>query len=270
LAQSEVMSLHQSRGVDFYSFDNLTPWSELTQASFTRRGGVSQPPFDTLNASFAVGDDPESVAVNHRRMAAALGWPADRGVSVRQVHGRSAIVVGPEHVGARTVLEADVLVTDRPGILLMLRFADCVPVILWDPNRRVVALVHAGWKGTVLGAPAAAVEMLVTRYGSSPSSILAGIGPSIGPCCYEVGEAVVQPASRVFAGAGVLERQASGGVHFDLWGANVETLMRAGVPEERIAVSGLCTRCRSDLFFSHRASGGRSGRFAVVAGIRDE
>jgi polyphenol oxidase len=264
------MSLHRSGGVDYYSFDILAPWPDITQAAFTRRGGVSEPPFDTLNASFAVGDDPGAVAVNHRRMAAALGWPPDRSVSVRQVHGRNAVAVGPERVGAGTAIEADILVTDQPGILLMQRFADCTPVILWDPDKRVVALVHAGWKGTILGAPASAVEMMVSRYGSSPSSILAGIGPSIGPCCYEVGESVVQPASRVFAGTGVLQTQAGGSVHFDLWGANAETLMRAGVPEERIAVSGLCTRCRSDLFFSHRASGGRSGRFAVVAGIRDE
>jgi polyphenol oxidase len=269
LAQSEAMSLHHSHGVDFYSYDILARWPDLTQAAFTRRGGVSKPPFHTLNASYAVGDDPEAVAENHGRMAAALSWPAHRTVSARQVHGRNAVVAGPEHVGARPAPEADVLVTDRPGILLMLRFADCTPVTLWDPDRRVLALVHAGWKGTVLGAPAAAVEMMVTRFGSAPSTILAGIGPSIGPCCYEVGEDVVRPASRVFAGAGVLLKQAGAGVHFDLWGANAETLMRSGIAEERIAVAGLCTRCRSDLFFSHRASGGMSGRFAVVAGIRD-
>jgi polyphenol oxidase len=270
LAQSEVMSLHRSHGVDFYSFRTLDAWPQLAQAIFTRRGGVSKPPFDTLNASAAVGDDPAAVAVNRERMSAAIAWPEHRTVSVRQVHGRNALAVGPEHVGARPVSEADIVVTDQPGILLMLRFADCTPIVLWDPERYVVALAHAGWKGTVLGAPAAAVEMMVGRYGCSPANILAGIGPSIGPCCYEVGGAVVGPASRVFAGTDVLQRQAGGSVHLDLWGANAETLMRAGIAQERIAVAGLCTRCRSDLFFSHRASGGRTGRFAAVAGIRDE
>jgi polyphenol oxidase len=263
------MSLRHAGGVEYYSFDLLAPWPDLTHAVFTRRGGVSRPPFDTLNASRAVGDEPGAVAVNHQRMAAALGWPVDRIVSARQVHGRNVALVGPEQLGARTALEADIVVTDRPGILLMLRFADCTPIILWDPVRWVVALVHAGWKGTVLGAPSAAVEAMSSRFGSSPSDVLAGIGPSIGPCCYEVGDAVAKPASRAFAGSGVLQKQVGGGVHFDLWGANAELLMRVGVPEESIAVARLCTSCRSDLFFSHRASGGSAGRFAVVAGLRD-
>ena len=237
---------------------------------FTRLGGVSEPPVDSLNVSTAVDDDPGNVGANLRRVAAAVDWSPDRIVSVRQVHGRKAVVATPAMIGGRVPLEADALVTDEPGLLLMLKFADCTPVILWDHVRSVVALVHAGWKGTVLGVAASAVELMSEQFGSAPSDILAGIGPSIGPCCYEVGANVVVPASPLFAGTGSLVRQPDGGVHFDLWSANTETLRRCGLPEENISVARLCTRCHSDIFFSHRASGGATGRFAVVAGIRNE
>ncbi|MHB0867901.1 MAG: peptidoglycan editing factor PgeF [Chloroflexota bacterium] len=242
----------------------------MTQGAFGRSGGVSDPPFDSLNASYAVQDDPARVKANRDLMAQAVGWDPRRIVSANQVHGRRAVAVGRDHIGAPDLTETDALVTDEPGLLLLLKFADCVPVVLWDPVRRVVAVAHAGWRGTMAGTPAAALELMVDRYHSDPSDVLAGIGPSIGPCCYEVGAEVVAQAGQAFAGANVLQRGADGRVHFDLWSSNAETLMRAGVAEENIATARICTRCRHDLFFSHRAAGGLAGRFAFVAGIRDE
>ncbi len=264
------MKTHVSGCVPYYSFGLLDPWPGLSQAVFGRAGGSSAHPYDSLNASFAVQDDPERVKANRERMARALGWDPGRIVSARQAHGRSVAAVGREHLGAPDLPECDALVTGEAGVLLLLKFADCVPVILWDPVRRVVALVHAGWRGTILGTPGAAAEFMAERYGSRPSDLLAGIGPSIGPCCYQVGPEVVARAERAFAGACVVQRDAGGETRLDLWSANAETLMRAGVPEENIEVAGLCTRCRNDLFFSHRAAGGLTGRFGVVAGIRDE
>ena len=269
LQSSEAMNLQVSNGVSFYSFRILEPWPDLTQGAFTRVGGVSEPPYDSLNISFAVRDDPYRVELNRELMARAVGWDPARIVSARQVHGRRAVAVGREMIGMPDLPDTDALVTDEPGVLLLLKFADCVPIVLWDPVRRVVALVHAGWRGTVLAAPAAALELMQERYNTRPSDVLAGIGPSIGPCCYEVGAEVVGAASRVFAGTSVLQEE-DGSYRFDLWSANAETLMRAGVGEENIAVAGICTRCRHDLFFSHRAAGGLAGRFGVVAGIVDE
>lgn len=263
-----VMNIKESGGVSYYSFESLESWPSLTQAFFTRLGGVSQPPYDTLNVSFSVQDDPERVKLNRELAARAVGWDPGRIVSARQVHGRRAVAVGRGFVGAPDLPDTDALVTDEPGVLLLLKFADCVPVILWDPVRRVVGLVHAGWRGTVLGTPAAALELMGQRYGSRPSDVVAGIGPSIGPCCYEVGAEVVGAVSKVFGGTSVLQ-EADIGYRLDLWGANAETLMRAGVAEESISVAGICTRCRHDLFFSHRAAGGIAGRFGVVAGMRD-
>ena len=264
------MSIKQSDGVSYYSFHNMEAWPELTQAAFGRLGGVSERPFDSLNLSFAVDDDREKVRTNRSIAARSVGWDPARIVSVRQVHGRRATQVVVEMVGGPDLPDADALVTDEPGVLLLMKFADCVPVVLWDAVRRVVAIAHAGWRGTILGTPAAAVEMMVERYHSSPSDILAGIGPSIGPCCYEVGPEVEKGVSQVFGGAGVIHRNGDGSIHFDLWSANAETLMRAGIPEENVVTAGICTRCNSELYFSHRGSGGSTGRFGVVAGIRNE
>ncbi len=266
----QAMRIQSTNGIALYHFSLLDPWHQLTHGAFGRGGGVSAPPYDSLNASFAVQDDPEKVRANRSLMAQAVRWDPGRIVSASQVHGRQAVAVGRDRVGAPDLRETDALVTADPGVLLLLKFADCVPVILWDPVRRVVALAHAGWRGTVLGTPAAALEVMVEQFRTRPSDVLAGIGPSIGPCCYQVGAEVATVAGREFAGANVLQEDPSGGVRFDLWSANAETLMRAGVAEENIAIARICTRCRHDLFFSHRAARGLTGRFAFVAGIRDE
>ena len=265
------MNTKHADGLTYYSFPQMEPWPELTQAAFGRAGGVSEGPYSSLNVSFAVKDDAESVRVNRARMVGAVGWESHSAVGARQVHGREVVQVVREMAGGPDLPDCDALVTDEPGVLLLLKFADCVPITLWDPVRKVVGLAHAGWRGTILGIPGATVEFMVERYGSRPSDILAGIGPSIGPCCYQVGPEVVRLADQAFAGAGVVQRDSDAEMRLDLWTANSETLMRAGVPEEMISVAGICTRCHSDLFFSHRAVGGQlAGRFGVVAGIRDE
>lgn len=261
------MNRRISGGVPFYTFPAFDPWPDLTQAVFSRHGGVSDPPYDTLNLSFTGQDDPDRVRANRDLMARAVGWDPGRIVSARQVHGREVAVVGPEKIGAPDLPGTDALVTDQPGVLLLLKFADCVPIALWDPVRRAAALVHAGRRGTLLGVAVAAIERMVESFSSRPSDLVAGIGPSIGPCCYEVGPEVARLAGQAFAGTDVLARDPNGRVRLDLWTANAETLMRAGVAEENIDVSGICTRCRHDLFFSHRATGGHTGRFGVVVGI---
>ncbi|HEX2923759.1 MAG TPA: peptidoglycan editing factor PgeF, partial [Chloroflexota bacterium] len=209
------------------------------------------------------------VRTNRELMAHAVGWDPGRIVACRQVHGTHVVAATREMAGGPELQGVDALVTNEPGVLLMLKFADCVPVVLWDPVRRVVAVVHAGWRGTVARVPAAALHFMVTQYGSEPSDVRAGIGPSIGPCCYQVGQEVATKAEQVFTGTGVVSPGPDGTPHFDLWSANAETLMRSGVAEESVAISRICTRCRSDLFFSHRALGSPSGRFAMVGGIRD-
>jgi hypothetical protein len=274
--------------VPYLTLPGLDAQPGLVHAVFTRYGGVSRAPHHTLNTSLSVGDDPEAVAENRRRTAAALGAALDQCQWAHQVHGSQVAVVtelngqAPEAACSRVpeaacsrvpeaacsrVPEADALVTARTGVLLCLRLADCVPVLLYDPVRRAVGIAHAGWRGTVAGIAAATVEAMIRAFGTQPADLVAGIGPSIGPCCYAVSRDMVNspgpryrwPQSSV---------QVRGGVHYvDLWQANVQQLVDAGVPAKSVSVSGVCTACHTADFYSHRAERGRTGRFTAAIGL---
>jgi YfiH family protein len=153
--------------------------------------------------------------------------------------------------------KCDILITSSPDKTLLLCYADCTPVLLADARRKVVGVVHAGWRGSAVRAAGAAVEALGEAFGSNPRDIVAGIGPAIGPCCYEVGEDVFTAfADRPWLFANR---------RLDLWEANRQALIEAGVPSEQIEVAGVCTRCEAHHFFSHRANGGQpAGRFAAL------
>ena len=174
--------------------------------------------------------------------------------------------MGPEDRG-RVIPATDALITDTPGIALMLRFADCLPVLFYDPVRRAIGLAHAGWRGAIKGIAARTVVAMMEAYGSRPADIVAGLGPCIGPCCYQVGADVIASVKAGFNHwRGLLQSQGDGSVHFDLWEANRRQLTEMGV--EEIEVIQICTACRTDEFFSHRAEGGRTGRSAVMLGMR--
>ncbi|UCC62018.1 MAG: peptidoglycan editing factor PgeF [Anaerolineae bacterium] len=253
-------------GLAYYQFESLAHFvqrGDMRHGVFTRLGGVSAPPCATLNVAHTVGDEAAAVAENHRRVCRALDVDGSAVASGYQVHGARVALIGPPDRG-RVRPDTDVLLTDRPGIPLMQRFADCVPLVLYDPARRVLGLAHAGWRGTARAVAVEAVRAMVRAFGSRPADIVAGVGPSIGPCCYEVGAEV---AARVRAGfkegEGWLLSQGNGAIHLDLWAANRQQLEAVGVGQ--VEVAGLCTACRSDEFFSHRAEKGRTGRFGVLA-----
>jgi YfiH family protein len=263
-------------GVPALRFQHLERAGGIVHGVFTREGGTSRGPWATLNVSASVGDNPEHVRANRARIAAALGFPPDAVVTTQQVHGDRPIAA--EEVN-RTgdALEGDILAIGRPGWLLLMKFADCVPLVLWDPRRGCGALAHAGWRGTALGVVARAVRFLATRYGSNPDDILVGIGPAIGPCCYEVSDEVAAAVERAVADVArdngkpspslVLTRRGGPRPFLDLAEANRLQLVLAGVPPDHVALARICTACHADRFFSHRASGGRTGRFAVVLGV---
>jgi purine-nucleoside/S-methyl-5'-thioadenosine phosphorylase / adenosine deaminase len=217
----------------------------------TRRGGVSAPPWDSLNLGGAVGDDPAHVAENWARLERATGLAFAR---VRQVHGARAVRLDAPCAPA---LEADVVVSRGAGVAACVSVADCVPVLLADPETGAVAAVHAGWRGTIEGAAAEGVRALAREAGAPAGRLLASIGPSIGPCCYEVSPDL---AARFRAALGdeVVRAGSSAAPHLDLWEANVRILRAAGVAS--IEVAGRCTSCERDLFFSHRRDAGRTGR----------
>jgi YfiH family protein len=250
-------------------FAPLAALPGLVHGVFTRHGGVSAPPYATLNVSLAVGDDPARVLENRRRVARALGGRLEHLYTVQQVHGAAHRVVDgtvpPASLGREP---ADILLTGTPGVLLLLKFADCVPLLYWDPVRRWVALAHAGWRGTALNVAGATVQLLTAVAGSRPGDLWVALGPAIGRCCYIVGPEVVAAVSRAVPDAAAVQCPAADGrAYLDLVLANVQQLLAAGVPPDQVVEAQRCTACESATFFSHRALGMPSGRFAVVAGV---
>ena len=255
--------LRERNGLPLFQFPHF-PSEGLVHGISTRQGGVSEAPYATLNLSYAVNDEPERVSENRRRFATALGGDPARLVGCWQVHRDDVLVVEDDFDPNGPRPNVDIQVTDRPGWLLSLRFADCVPLLMVHPRRRVVAAVHSGWRGTRIGAAATAIRVLRERYGAEPEGLLVGIGPSIGPCCYEVGEEVAaQFADRPQA----IIRNGRPRPHLDLWALNRQLVVGAGVPPEQLQSSELCTRCHADRFFSHRAHGFPAGRFGAAIGL---
>jgi YfiH family protein len=247
-------------GIAWYQFEGLEG-SGLAHAFLTRLGGVSAPPFATLNLGHTVGDSLAAVEENHRQAFAALGLRREQVVSPYQVHGTHVRPVFRAH-GGSVQPATDGLLTTTPGVALLLRFADCVPLVLFDPRRRAVGLVHAGWRGTAGNIAATAAAAFARYAGSRPQDLWAGIGPAIGPCCYRVRpEIAASVAGACPPGAEVI-RQQDGGLYLDLPGAVRAQLSAMGVGQ--IEMSNLCTACHIDEWFSHRAEHGRTGRFGAL------
>lgn len=254
------MRRESANGILFYQFEGLDG-AGLTHAILTRLGGVSQGPFATLNLGHTVGDDLNAVQENHRRVFALFGVDRGQVVSPYQVHSARIRLVGREH-GGTVQNGTDGLLTTTPGLMLLFRFADCVPLLLWDPVHRAVGLAHAGWRGVAGGVVRAAVEAFVRHVGSRPEDLWAGIGPAIGPCCYQVGPEVVASVAQAFSLRPDLVYHRADGIYLDLPGVVRAELEAQGV--RQIEMSGICTACHTDEWFSHRAEGGRTGRFGVL------
>jgi polyphenol oxidase len=258
----------QSAGeLRYYTFD-IFEGLPLQQAIFTRRGGVSPAPWNSLNVGGMNGDERSHVIENRERMFATFGRRVETLFDVWQVHSTRAIASDHPRPLDSPHAEADIILTDRPEITLFMRFGDCVPVLLYDPHRKVACLAHAGWKGTVDKASAVAVQAMKDHYGSQPQDILAGIGPSIGPHHYPVGQEVIKAVEKAFGeDAPGLLSEYNDRIHFDLWEANRLTLEQAGVWQVQIA--GVCTACSLEDWFSHRGEHGKTGRFGALLALSD-
>lgn len=233
----------------------------------TRHGGVSPAPWQSLNFSVARGDAQERVHENRRRLADALDFDVAHIVRCQQVHGTRVCAVDKEQAG-QVQEDADALVTAGTELPISLVFADCVPVLLYDAERHVVGICHAGWRGTVAGSARSTLETMQRVHKTNPAHVHVGIGPSIGPDSYEVGPEVVAAAK---AGLPYAEecllypRRSEGRAHFDLWRANQLQLEAAGVPASQIEIASIDTARNTQDFFSHRAEKGRCGLFCMVA-----
>lgn len=260
---------NHSGNLPILQFESLLAAEGIQHAVFTRQGGVSPAPFASLNLSVSVPDDKAFVYANRRRAYGVFGRDTESVVHAHLVHGAKVGRVSQDDNGT-WIGHTDGIISNEAGCALTMNYADCTPIFLFDPDNHAVGLGHAGWKGTVRDLPGALVRAMTAEFGSDPAKLLAGIGPAIGPCCYEVDEPVISAVRESFTDAEslLLNRQDgetkvdSGRRYFDLPEANRRNLERAGV--RRIEMASLCTACRTDLFFSHRAEQGKTGRFGTI------
>ncbi|HET6348942.1 MAG TPA: peptidoglycan editing factor PgeF [Candidatus Krumholzibacteria bacterium] len=274
--------IEQSRNdLRFFESELLAPHPQVEAVVSTRRGGVSTGAFASLNLGGKTADAPDNVRENRRRVAALFGRNATQLTFARQVHGAHIAHVPAGHPGG-AFDNVDALITDAKDTPLVILTADCAAIFMYDVTHHAIGIAHAGWRGTVAQIAAHTVQRMHAVFGTEPREIVACVGPSIGPCCYEVGEEVIAAVIDAFpddtdelllepemASAGSFRASVNEDhKHFDLWRANERVLISAGVPDTQVEVSRLCTACHTDLFYSHRAEKGVTGRFGGVMMLR--
>ncbi len=238
----------------------------VPHAFSTRLGGVSEGEFSSLNLGERCGDEPEHVRENFRRLCAALGVREERLVFSRQVHGKDIRIV--RAADARPLFDpelpaADGLLSQEAGVALAIFVADCIPILLYDPVRVVIGACHCGWRGTAADLAGEMLRRMQTEFACSPTDVRAAIGPGISRCCFETDADVPEAMCAVLGAAEAapfLDEGRDGKYHVDLKGINRALLLRAGLLPEHLAVSGECTMCRQEKFWSYRATKGRCGR----------
>jgi YfiH family protein len=259
------MPFEHSDGLRYYRFDIFS--KNVINAVFTRQGGISPAPWTSLNLSISVGDDPARVAENRVHAFNSLRRNPASLQDVWLVHGTDIVYADAPRPLQATVQKADILFTDNPEVSLFMRFADCVPLLFHDPKKKVIGISHAGWMGTVKGVAEVSIKAMQERYGSNPGDVVVGIGPSISVDHYEVGEEVaVQFREKYGEDSEKILQMRDGKIHLDLWTANALQLQKMGV--EQIQISGLCTACGLDDWYSHRAEKGKTGRFGALLALQ--
>ncbi len=249
------------------SFYRNGAWGGLRHGIFTRHGGVSESHFSSLNLGASIGDNPDAVKENHRRLYAAAGLNGERAVSTWLVHGVDTLLVTDETKRNGQLKKADAIITNLADTPLVMRYADCVPLLFYDPATPAIGLGHAGWRGTVKGMAGKIVGMMRKSFGSRPEDIEVVIGPAISCRNYQVGEEVAAAAESYFGhSADIIWRHpVDQRPYFDLWGANRLDLLRHGVTNVKIVE--ICTYDNTQDFYSHRAEQGATGRFGVVISL---
>ena len=250
--------------------------NRVTAFSTTRHGGVSEGAYGEFNINGYCGDDEAHVQANRQLLATQLGVPADRIVLPHQVHGVEVRAVAPELFGLPAAVRAqilegvDVVMTDMTSVCIGVSTADCIPVLLYDPVAHAAAAIHAGWRGTVGRIGDNVVKKMQSLYGTDPSDIKAAIGPAISVCCYEVDK----PCADNFLALDELDStkfvfpKGNGKFMIDLLETNRQILVHAGVKNENITVSDVCTNCNSELLWSHRATKGHRGTMSAFMCIK--
>lgn len=262
--QKDVASL------PLWQFDTLSRLPGLVHFVSGRGGGVSSGEVGTFNLSYRVTDPMENVRENRRRLAQALGITEDKLFFPAQTHSNHVVKVQPGTTQDE-IKDMDALITNSKGLCISVMSADCVPILLYDPIKKAVGAVHAGWRGTVSKILTLTVQAMQQQYGTQPADLVAAIGPSICPEVYEVGEEVITAVEQAFGTKDslVTRQNGPGKGNFNLWEANQIQLLALGVKPENIEVAAICTYQHSDEFFSARRSGNRAGRFSAGILLRE-
>lgn len=250
--------------IPIIEFKALQSLGGLRHGCTTRLGGISQGCFASLNLGFKTGDDSSRIRENYRRLAAALAIPEEAFTLSRQNHTVNILAVRAEDRGKGLCRpgdkqDIDGLITNEPGICLLIHHGDCVPLLIADKHGKAIAAVHAGWRGTAGNIAGHGVAALQKSYGIEPADLIAAIGPSIGSCCYEIGPEVAAAFAPLEGSRDFLFPLAGDKFHLDLPEVNRRAFLAAGLKEENIHLSGLCTACHKRIFFSHRRQKGRRG-----------
>lgn len=274
--EEDCLQLREEAGVPFLSFPILEETGLVSHGFSTRLGGVSRAPYDTMNLSFTRGDRTEDVMENYRRIAAALGTSPERMVLTQQTHTVNVRKVTEQDAGKgilypRDYTDVDGLITNTPGLMLVAFGADCVPLYFLDPVHRAIGLSHSGWRGTVKRMGEVTLAAMKEEYGTNPADVIACIGPSICRDCYEVGAEVAEEFIREFGPEqkmALMDEKENGKYQLDLWASNRQVLLDAGIREEHLQITDICTCCNPDLLFSHRRCGEKRGNLGAFLSIR--
>ena len=268
--QEHIFDEKEVNGVPFLSYPMLEETGIVNHGFSTRLGGVSKGCWATMNISTTRGDDPEDVRENQRRIAGAIGVQPEDMTFTNQTHTTNVAVVKAEDRGKR-FQETDGMITDVPGICLVTFYADCVPLYFVDPVKKAIGLSHSGWRGTVGKIGKVTIELMQKTYGSDPEDIIAAIGPSICRDCYEVSGDVIQQFRENFDEAywpELFYKKENGKYQLDLWRANERIFTEAGIREDHIAVTNVCTHCNPDILFSHRTTGDKRGNVSAFLALK--
>ena len=273
--QSKTMTLNNADTVPYLTYNSLSEINFINHAFSTRLGGVSEGEFTSMNMAFNRGDNPENVTENYKRICKSAGFDFDSLTASAQDHNTFVRAVTSENKGVgiykpRDLHSVDALITNEKGVTLVTYYADCTPLFFVDTKQKAIGLAHAGWRGTVGRIGEKVVKKMTELYSTNPADIIAAIGPAISVCCYEVDK----PCADNFYALADLDSsrfvfpKENGKYMIDLLETNRQILIAAGVKNENITISDICTNCNSELLWSHRATKGKRGTMSALMCIK--
>lgn len=261
---------HSKNDVLYFKIPSFDELGLVKHCFTTRIGGVSKSPYRSMNLGTKTMDNNKDVLKNYEIICNTLEIDFKNLVLSDQVHKDKILLVGDEHKGSGILYdsklsEIDALITNKSNVALVTLYADCVPIFILDKKRRIIALAHGGWRGTVKKIGKKVIERMISDFDTDPRDCIIGIGPSIGKCCYEVDDYVINKFKDSYDNVSeFIQDKGNGKYLLDLWKANMKSLVEVGVRSQNITISNICTKCNNDVFFSYRAENGKTGRMAAM------